>query len=145
MDVVEIAVKGLMPISNGVAVFLGPPDKTFVINVDPGTGKAMHIAMQGRRPERPLTHELVGRMFLGFGISVERVIVNRREEDTFYARLILRMANEISTKLVELDARPSDSIVLALQAKAPIYVLRDVLDEVEDMSDLLERFRSGDD
>jgi len=140
-DVVEIEVKGLMPVNNGVAVFMGPEDKAFVIHVDPSTGKAMHLALQGRQLERPMTHDLITRIFLGFGVSVERVLINRREDETFFARLILRMANEVSTKLVELDARPSDCIVLALQAHSPIYITQDVLDSVEDMSDLLERFR----
>ena len=140
---VEIKVKGLMPVQNGVAVFLGPEDKTFLIHVDEATGKSMHYAMQGRRFERPVTHELLSNIFDGFGISVERVVINDRDDDAFYARLVLRMANEVDTKLVELDARPSDCIVLALRAQRPMYVARNVLDEVEDMSDLLARIRGG--
>ena len=141
-EVVEIAVKGLMPINNGVAVFLGPEDKAFVIHVDPAIGKAMHLAMQGRQLERPMTHDLITRIFLGLDVTLERVIINSREEETFFARLILHMDNEVATKIVELDARPSDCIVLALQAHKPIYIAKEVLDRLEDMSDLLERFRS---
>jgi bifunctional DNase/RNase len=140
-DLVEIAVKGLMPVNNGVAVFLGPQDKAFVIHVDNATGKAMHYAMQGRQMERPLTHDLISRIFIGFGISVERVVINQRDEETFFARIVLRMANEVDTKLVELDARPSDCIVLALQAKKPIFVTTEVLENVEDMTELLDRIK----
>jgi bifunctional DNase/RNase len=49
------------------------------------------------------------------------------------------MENELGKKIVELDARPSDSIVLALQQKRPIYVARPVFDTVEDMTEILER------
>jgi uncharacterized protein len=140
-ELVEITVKGLMPVSSGVAVFLGPENKTFIIHVDPIIGKAMHFAMRGRTFDRPMTHDLVSRIFTGFGISLDRVVINRRESDTFYARLVLRMANEVDTKLVEIDARPSDCIVLALQQKRPMYIAKAVLDEVEDMTDLLERIR----
>jgi uncharacterized protein len=140
-QLVEITVKGLMPAQGGVAVFLGSEEKTFVIHVDPAIGKAMHMAIQGRQGERPLTHDLIARLFTGFGIAVERVVINRRDEDAFYARLVMRMANEVDTKIVEIDARPSDCIVLALQAKRPIFVTRDVLDEVDDMTELLERIR----
>ena len=49
------------------------------------------------------------------------------------------MENELGKKIVELDARPSDSIVLALQQKRPIYVARAVFDSVEDMTEILER------
>jgi len=140
-QLVEISVKGLMPAQNGVAVFLGPEDKTFVIHVDPAIGKAMHKAIQGARGDRPSTHDLITNIFVGFGIVVERVVVNGHDEDAFYARLVMRMANEVDTKLVEIDARPSDCIVLALQARRPIFVTRAVLDEVEDVTELLERIR----
>jgi uncharacterized protein len=142
-ELVEIAVRGLMPVQNGVAVFLGPEDKAFIIHVDTATGKAMHMAMQGRQTQRPMTHDLVTRIFTGFGIAVERVVINRRDEDAFYARLVLRMANEVDTKIVELDARPSDCIVLAIQAKRPIFVTKAVLDGIEDMSELLERIKGN--
>lgn len=140
-ELVEIAVRGLMPVQNGVAVFLGPENKAFILHVDTPTAKAMHMAMQGRQLSRPMTHDLISRIFTGFGISVERMVINQHTEDTFLARLVLRMANEVETKLVELDARPSDCIVIALQAKRPMFVTKAVLDEVEDMTDLLERIR----
>jgi uncharacterized protein len=140
-QLVEIVVKGLMPVQNGVAVFLGPEHKTFVIHVDPAIGKAMHKALKGATNERPLTHDLISRIFAGFGISVERVVINRHDEDAFYAMLVMRMANELEKKIVEIDARPSDCIVLALQAKCPIFVTRAILNEVEDVTELLERIR----
>jgi bifunctional DNase/RNase len=49
------------------------------------------------------------------------------------------MENELGKKIIELDARPSDSIVLAVQMKHPIHVAQKVLDNVEDMSEILER------
>ena len=51
------------------------------------------------------------------------------------------MENEIGKKIVEIDARPSDSIVLALQQKRPLFVARAVIDSAEDMSEILERVR----
>ena len=56
-----------------------------------------------------------------------------------FLRIILRMENELGKKIIELDARPSDSIVLALQMKKPIFVTNKVLENVEDMSEILER------
>jgi hypothetical protein len=66
-------------------------------------------------------------------------VVNDAREGTFFARILLRMENELGKKIVELDARPSDSIVLALQQKRSIYVARPVFDTVEDMTEILER------
>lgn len=140
-ELVEINVRGLMPFNNGIAVFLGPADKAFVIHVDPATGRAMHMALQGRQSERPMTHELIDMIFTGFGVQIERVLVNKCEEGTFHALLTLRMQNELGMKIVEIDARPSDCIVLAIQSHSPIFVTKEVLDQVEDMTELLERLR----
>ena len=75
----------------------------------------------------------------GFGITLDRAIINAVDEGTFFARLILHMGNELGRKIVELDARPSDSLVLAVQQKRPIYVARSVYDQVDDMSEVLQR------
>ena len=138
-DVVEVSIKGLMPTANGCSVFLGNDDKTFVIYVDPSVGSAISMTINGVKKERPLTHDLIGHLFLGLGIMLERIVINDVNEGTYFARIILHMQNEIGRKILELDARPSDSIVLALQQKRPIYVSRTVFDAVEDMTEILER------
>jgi len=138
-DVLPIEIKGVMPTASGCAVFLGNDEKIFVIYVDQGIGQTISMAINDVKKERPMTHDLIGNLFKGFGIELERVVVNDVDDGTFYARLILRMDNEIDTKLVELDARPSDSLVLALQSKKPIFVGRSVFEKVDDMSEILGR------
>jgi uncharacterized protein len=138
-DVVEVGIKGLMPTANGCAVFLGNDEKTFVIYVDPSVGSAISMTINNVKKERPLTHDLIGHLFLGFGISLERVIINDVNEGTYFARIILTMQNELGRKILELDSRPSDSMVLALQQKRPIFVSQRVFDAVEDMTEILER------
>ncbi len=138
-DVVEVSVKGVMPTANGCAVFLGDDGKNFVIYVDHAVGNAISMTMQGVKKDRPLTHDLIGNIFLGLGITLERVVVNDVDNGTFFARIILTMSNELGTKIVEVDARPSDSLVLALQQKKPVFVARGVYDAVEDMTEILER------
>ena len=101
-------------------------------------------------PERgqegpPLTHDLMGSILLGLEARLDHIIINDAAEGTFYARIYLTMENELGKKIVEIDARPSDSIVLAIQQKRPIYVARQVFDAdtTEDMTktfeDLLRR------
>jgi uncharacterized protein len=138
-DIVDVSIKGLMPTANGCAVFIGNDEKTFVIYVDPSVGSAISMTINGVKKERPLTHDLVGNLLLGFDISLERIVINDVNEGTYFARIILHMQNELGRKFLELDARPSDSIVLALQQKRPIFVARKVFDAVEDMSEILER------
>ncbi len=138
-NVVPILVKGVMPTSNGCAVFLGDDGKTFVIYVDSGIGEAIQRAISGEQAPRPQTHDLMLTILDGLGAEVERVIINDVEEGTFFARLILSMENELGHKIVEIDARPSDSIVLALASGRTIYVARPVYDSVDDMTEILER------
>jgi len=138
-DYVEVEVKGVMPTANGCAVFLGNDDKNFVIYVDHSVGNAISMSLHGVKKERPLTHDLIGSILLGLGVTVDRVSVNDVQNGTFFARILLGMQNELGRKIIEIDARPSDSMVLALQQKRPIYVARHVFDLVEDMTEILER------
>jgi bifunctional DNase/RNase len=138
-DVVPVTIKGVMPTANGCAVFLGNDDKTFVIYVDHSVGNAIQMTLRGIKKDRPLTHDLIGSVLLGLGVQLDHIVVNDARDNTFYARILLRMENELGKKIVELDARPSDSIVLALQQKRSIYVARSVFDGVEDMTEILER------
>jgi bifunctional DNase/RNase len=137
--VLPVAVKGVMPTANGCAVFLGDDAKTFVIYVDHAVGNAIQMTLNGEKKERPLTHDLIGHILTGLGATLEHVVINDVNEGTFYARILLRMKNELGQKIVELDARPSDSTVLALAHGRPILVAKKVYDAVEDMSEILER------
>jgi len=143
-QVVQVLVKGVMPTSNGCAVFLGSDDKTFVIYVDTGIGEAIQRAVSGEQTERPLTHDLMLTILDGLSAEVERVIINDVQQGTFYARLIISMENELGHKIVEIDARPSDSIVLALASGKPLYAAQNVLDSVDDMTDILAKILKQD-
>jgi uncharacterized protein len=138
-DVVAVTIKGVMPTANGCAVFLGNGAKTFVIYVDHSVGNAIQMTLNGVKKDRPLTHDLIGSLLVGLGTKLDHVVVNDARDGTFFARILLRMENELGKKIVELDARPSDSIVLALQQRRPIYVSRVVFEGVEDMTEILER------
>ena len=78
---------------------------------------------------------------LGLDTKLDHIVINDAREGTFFARIILRMENELGKKIVELDARPSDSIVLALQQKRPLFVSKVVLDDADDMTEILDRVR----
>ena len=86
-----------------------------------------------------MTHDLVGHLLMAFGARVDRVIINNINGSVFHARLIISAENELQTsrKVIELDARPSDSIAMAVQQSAPIFVARHVWEAVENVSDTL--------
>ncbi len=138
-DVVEVQVRAVLPLEGSFAVFLGNEAKVFVIYIDESVGTAISMFMRGVSKERPLTHDLVGHLLMAFGAKVERVIINNINGSVFHARLIISAENELLTtrKMIELDARPSDSIAMAVQQSAPIFVAQAVWDAVEDVSDTL--------
>jgi hypothetical protein len=138
-DVVEVQVRAVLPLEGSFAVFLGNEEKVFVIYIDESVGTAISMFMRGVSKERPLTHDLVGHLLMAFGAKVERIIINNINGSVFHARLIISAENELHTsrKVIELDARPSDSIAMAVQQSAPIFVAKKVWDEVEDVSETL--------
>ncbi|MCS7063731.1 MAG: bifunctional nuclease family protein [Methylacidiphilales bacterium] len=143
-NVVPIQLLGLFATkSDAASLFLGNEEKAFVISVDVFIGSAIARAATGEKSGRPLTHDLMHLIFQGFDIKLDHVVINEVRDDTFYARAILRMENELGKKIIEVDARPSDCITLALLEKAPMYVARNVWDNLEDASDYFEKLKNA--
>lgn len=143
-DVVPVQIRGILPANSGCALFIGNDEKVFVINVDPQMGMVINMFLRDQPKERPLTHDLMNNIFKGFGITVERVIITELRNATYYARLFLQQQNELGRKIVELDARPSDCLALATAHKKPIFVTRSLFDQVEDMSEVLDKINESD-
>jgi bifunctional DNase/RNase len=91
-----------------------------------GHAEAAAIAMKlaGFNAKRPLTHDLMKLIIDGLDGTVKKVIINDLREQTFYAQIYVERENSLLT----IDARPSDSIALALRCDAPIYVASHVLE-----------------
>lgn len=144
-DVVSVQIRGILPANSGCALFVGNDDKVFVINVEPQMGAIIGMFLRDTPKERPLTHDLLNRVFQGFGINVERVVITELKNSTYFARLILQQQNELNTarKIVEIDARPSDCLAIATAQKRPIYVSSSLFEQVEDMSEVLDRINEN--
>jgi bifunctional DNase/RNase len=141
-DLVRVEPIALLPTQAGCAVFLGDGEKSIVFYIDPAVGISINASISGQLPPRPLSHDLFQHALRAFGANVSRVIIIRMENEVYFARLILEAENEImERKIVELDARPSDCIALAVRFGAPIYVVRDLWNALEDMSDTLADMR----
>ncbi len=138
-DVVPVQIRGILPANSGCALFVGNDDKVFVINVEPNMGAIIGMFLRDTPKERPLTHDLIQSIFKGFSINVERVVITELRDSTYFARLILQQQNELARKIVEIDARPSDCLALATAQKRPIYVAAPLFEQVEDMSEVLNR------
>lgn len=138
-NIVPISIKAIIPTTNGSAVFLTERQKMFVLYVDKEMGETMQMAIDDVVHERPPSHNLITHMLDGLGAEIERVIINDVINGTYFARLIISMENELGHKIVEIDSRPSDSIILALLSDKPIYASDTVINKVEDMSEIYQK------
>jgi bifunctional DNase/RNase len=143
-DLVRVEPIALLPTQAGCAVFLGDGKKAIVFYIDPGVGASINASLSGQLPPRPLTHDLYLFTLQAFGAKVSRAVIVRMENEIYYARLILEAENEImERKIIELDARPSDCLALAVRCAAPFFVVRELWDSLEDMSAVLAEMREN--
>ena len=136
---VPVTIRGILPANSGCAIFVGNDEKVFVIQVEHNMGAVIGMFLRDAPKERPLTHDLMASIFKGFDIKVERVVITELKNSTYFARLILQQQNELGRKIVEIDARPSDCLAIATAQKRPIFVTSALFEQVEDMSEVLDR------
>ncbi|MEO8626456.1 MAG: bifunctional nuclease family protein [Candidatus Limnocylindrales bacterium] len=99
-------------------------DRYLPIWIGPWEANAIAMRLQGVTPERPMTHDLFSQTLSEIGVTVTRIIVSDLAEDTFRARLML----QIDGRELDLDARPSDAIALAVRTGVPIFATDSVMD-----------------
>ena len=148
-ELVPIQIRLIFPSQNGCAIFLGNDEKIFVIQVEPHIGHIIGRFLQGQANERPLTHDLCKSLIVGLGAQLQRVNITKVENRTYFAELLLVRNGE----QYQVDARPSDSIAIALRTASPVFAADSLLleppeidteDEAESMEPNLEVPRSTD-
>jgi uncharacterized protein len=146
LDLVEVSIERVIGFreSAAAAVVLSHPQKRFLIFVGPAEGSAVQRELANQRADRPATHDLLDYILRGFDIEVKKVVVSSIVNNVFCATVILNQKGQegAPSNEVRLDARASDSIVIALKAKVPLWVTRRVLDVVEDATEHLSLLES---
>ncbi|XDD53143.1 bifunctional nuclease domain-containing protein [Leptospira sp. WS4.C2] len=129
MEFYEVKISDISLTNVGFAVFLRPKDsedkRVVPIFIGPLETHSITTVIDGTKPPRPMTHDLMLYMLTSLGATVLKITIEEIIDSTFYAKIQLQKDEEIIT----LDARPSDSIALALRANAPIFIAKSVLDE----------------
>lgn len=103
-------------------------DRQIPIIIGVAEAAAIKMKVSNIRPPRPLTHDLLKNVIEKMGACLEQVIINKLEGNTFYARLVLRKSDKT---ILNVDARPSDSIALALRWDAPIFVEEEIFKKLQ--------------
>lgn len=109
--------------------------------MEASVGFTLKLCYSHKKHRRPLTHDLIENIFVGFGIEMVRAVLVDVQDDVYYARLHLVQKNELGQKIAEIDARPSDCLVLAMMLEKPFYILRSLLDRVDDMRLVFEKLK----
>ncbi|MEE8367374.1 MAG: bifunctional nuclease family protein [Thermoanaerobaculia bacterium] len=124
--------KGLVldPTSNLPIVILRDEESRLFLPIWVGVFEANAIALHMEEIDapRPMTHDLLKNSLESLGAEVSRILISDLKDNTFYASIFLRSHNR---QEVTLDSRPSDAIALAIRTKAPIFVLRSVLEKAQ--------------
>jgi len=100
---------------------------------------AIRLVLEGRRPPRPLTHDLLVNVFEEFGSHLKRVVITEMVEHTYFAEL--QMVH--NGQRYDISCRPSDAVAIALRAEVPIAATRGLLDEVGVVVDESEAREEG--
>ena len=109
------------------------------IIIGPVEAQAIAIQLEGLKPPRPLTHDLIKNIALAFEISLIEVVIYKLEEGIFYSELLC----EMDSREVRIDSRTSDAVALALRFKCPIYTTEEILSKAGIILDSDEEKKAG--
>jgi len=128
MDKVEVEILGLSssPSAGGAYALLLKEvygSRRLPIIIGAYEAQAIALELEGIKPPRPLTHDLIKSLIDNLGVSVKEVIINELRDNTFYAKILL----DVSSLTNEVDARPSDAIAVAVRTGSSIYVSETVM------------------
>jgi uncharacterized protein len=98
-------------------------DRRIPIIIGPVEAQAIAIQLEGLKPPRPLTHDLIKNIAVAFNIVLLEVVIHKLEEGIFYSELLC----ELDGREVKIDSRTSDAVALALRFRCPIYTSEDIL------------------
>ena len=116
------------PTSNQPVVFLTDlqEERALLVWIGPCEANAMNAELEGTKPPRPQTHDLLQEVIHQMRGKVQKIVITHSKDGIYYANLVLEREGTV----MEIDARPSDSMVLAQKAKAPIFVARKLFQEM---------------
>ena len=129
-DLVRVSIQNLIvdPATQNPVVTLSGPDKerALFIWIGPAEARAIYAELQGIEHFRPLTHDLLASVINETSGEVHRIVITHAKENVFYANIMI----EKNGSLVEIDARPSDSLVMALKYEAPVFVSKTLFENM---------------
>lgn len=134
-ELVQVSFDKIVQTRSYAVVVLGMSEKRFAIYADPAVGRRLQMLLTGETKPRPQTHELLYMLFQGLGIRIKQIVINDLQDTIYFARLFLEQQRGDLRHIIEVDARPSDCITIALMANVPIFCTREVLEKTVALED----------
>ena len=143
-ELIEVTIYRLImdPASKNPVVLLSDPrqKQALPIWISFFEANAIYSELAGIKHSRPLTHDLLKRIIKKVNGTVRHIVISHIKENIYYATIVMEKEGSI----IEIDARPSDSIALALKFKAPIFVAKTLFENMaislEEQNDLMEQY-----
>lgn len=128
-ELIQLSFDKIMQTRTYTVIVLKSKDKKFAIYVDPTVGKSLQSYLAESEKPRPVTHDLISYIFRGLDIQVKQIVINDIQDTVYYARLFLEQMQGSIRHIVEIDARPSDCIIIALMHNAPVFCYKEVMEK----------------
>lgn len=110
-------------------IILGTEEKQFAIYTNPEVGKNIQIYLTEEHKPRPFTHDLINAILNGLNIKPLQIVINDVEDTIYFARLFLEQTLEGKRHILEIDARPSDCVILSLMNNIPVFCRKEILEK----------------
>lgn len=130
LEVRVLAVTGSQSEHSGALVLLQSDNRILPILIGFAEAYSIELALKGEKPPRPLSHDLICNLLAGLRARLHSVVIYKLENDTFFAHMNIEQkdAQGQVEQILKIDARPSDSIAVALRVGCPIYVDEEVME-----------------
>jgi uncharacterized protein len=128
-ELIPITFNKIMQSRSYTVILLGTDKKKFAIYTDPTVGQRIQLYLTDENKPRPYTHDLMNSIFLGFDIKILQIVITDIEDTIYFARIFLEQQVGEEKHILEIDARPSDCITLALMNNVPVFCRRDIFEK----------------
>ena len=128
-ELVPITFNKIMQSRSYTVIILGTDQKRFAIYTDPSVGRNIQVYLTEEHKPRPYTHDLINAVFRGFDSKPLQIVINNIEDTVYFARLYLEQQIGEQKTILEIDARPSDCITLALLNPIPVFCRKEILEK----------------
>jgi bifunctional DNase/RNase len=135
MELVPITFNKIMQSRAYTVIILGTEEKRFAIYTDPQVGQNIQTYLTMENKPRPFTHDLINALFKGLNIIPIQIVISDIEDTIYFARLFLEQTLGDQKIILEMDARPSDCITLALMNNIPVFCRKDIFEKTVAVED----------